>query len=36
MVQATDYLYVMRDDEILHGEPIIRGIRTPIRAIVET
>ncbi|MBD1916231.1 MULTISPECIES: DUF433 domain-containing protein [Cyanophyceae] len=36
MVQATDYLYVVRDDEILGGEPIIRGTRTPIRAIVET
>jgi len=35
MVQATDYLYVVRDDEILHGEPIIKGTRTPIRAIVE-
>ena len=36
MVQTTDYLYVVRDDEILNGEPIIRGTRTPIRAIVET
>jgi len=36
MVQATGYLYVVRDDEILHGEPIIRGTRTPVRAIVET
>jgi uncharacterized protein (DUF433 family) len=36
MVQATDYLYVVRDDEVLNGEPIIRGTRTPIRAIVET
>ncbi|MBE9108822.1 DUF433 domain-containing protein [Nodosilinea sp. LEGE 07298] len=36
MVQATDYLYVVRDDDILNGEPIIRGTRTPIRAIVET
>jgi len=36
MVQVTDYLYVVRDDEILSGEPIIRGTRTPIRAIVET
>jgi len=36
MVQATDYLYVVRDDEILHGEPIVRGTRTPVRAIVET
>jgi uncharacterized protein (DUF433 family) len=36
MVQATDYLYVVRDDEILSGEPIIKGTRTPVRAIVET
>lgn len=36
MVQATEYLYVVRDDEILHGEPIILGTRTPVRAIVET
>ena len=36
MVQATEYLYVVRDDDILNGEPIIRGTRTPIRAIVET
>lgn len=36
MVQVTDYLYVVRDDEILSGEPIIRGTRTPVRAIVET
>lgn len=36
MVQATEYLYVVRDDEILHGEPIIQGTRTPVRAIVET
>ncbi|MEO0375162.1 MAG: DUF433 domain-containing protein [Cyanobacteria bacterium P01_A01_bin.17] len=36
MVQVTEYLYVVRDDEILHGEPVIRGTRTPVRAIVET
>ena len=36
MVQATEYLYVVRDDEILHEEPIIQGTRTPVRAIVET
>ncbi|NJK74065.1 MAG: DUF433 domain-containing protein [Microcoleus sp. SU_5_6] len=36
MVIATEYLYLVRDDEILHGEPIIRGTRTPVRAIVET
>jgi uncharacterized protein (DUF433 family) len=36
MVQATDYLYIVKDDEILSGEPIIKGTRTPVRAIVET
>ena len=35
MVQATEYFYVVRDDEILSGEPIIQGTRTPVRAIVE-
>mgnify|MGYP003825902173 CR=1 FL=1 len=28
--------YVTRDQAILHGEPIIIGTRTPVRAIVET
>jgi len=36
MVQTTEYIYVVRDNEILQGEPIIRGTRTPVRAIVET
>jgi uncharacterized protein (DUF433 family) len=36
MVQATDYLYIVKDDAILGGEPIVRGTRTPVRAIVET
>ena len=36
MVHTTDYLYVVRDDEILGGEPIIQGTRTPVRAIAET
>ena len=35
MVQATDHLYIVTDDTILSGEPIIRGTRTPVRAIVE-
>jgi uncharacterized protein (DUF433 family) len=35
MVQATDYRYVVRDDDILQGEPIIQDTRTPVRAIVE-
>ena len=35
MMQATEHLYIVTDDQILHGEPIIRGTRTPVRAIVE-
>ncbi len=36
MVQATEHPYIVRDDGILSGEPIIKGTRTPVRAIVET
>ena len=36
MVQSTEYLYVVKDKNILNGEPIIKGTRTPVRAIVET
>ncbi len=35
MVRATDHCYISTDDHILNGEPIIRGTRTPVRAIVE-
>ena len=35
MTTATEHLYVVTDDGILGGEPIIKGTRTPIRAIVE-
>jgi uncharacterized protein (DUF433 family) len=35
MVQATAHLYIVTDNQILNGEPIIKGTRTPIRAIVE-
>ena len=35
MMQRTDHLYVVTDDQILSGEPIIAGSRTPVRAIVE-
>lgn len=35
MVQGTAHLYVVREDGILSGEPIIKGTRTPVRAIVE-
>jgi uncharacterized protein (DUF433 family) len=35
MIQATEQYYVVTDQDILGGEPIIRGTRTPVRAIVE-
>jgi uncharacterized protein (DUF433 family) len=35
MTTATEHLYVVTDDRILGGEPIIKGTRTPIRAIIE-
>jgi len=35
MMRHTEHLYVVTDDSILHGEPIIVGTRTPVRAIVE-
>lgn len=35
MVQTTAHAYIVTDDQILSGEPIIRGTRTPVRAIVE-
>jgi uncharacterized protein (DUF433 family) len=35
MTQATKHRYVVTNDRILSGEPIIEGTRTPVRAIVE-
>ncbi|HME00951.1 MAG TPA: DUF433 domain-containing protein [Terriglobia bacterium] len=35
MTMATEHLYVARDDDILGGEPIVKGTRTPVRAVVE-
>lgn len=35
MVLATQHRYVVTDPDILSGEPIIEGTRTPVRAIVE-
>lgn len=35
MMQRTDHLYIVTDNQILSGEPIIVGTRTPVRAIVE-
>ncbi|MDT5123284.1 MAG: hypothetical protein QOC96_2766 [Acidobacteriota bacterium] len=36
MTTATEHLYIETDEEILGGEPIIKGTRTPVRAVVET
>jgi uncharacterized protein (DUF433 family) len=35
MLTATEHPYVVTDEGILSGEPIIKGTRTPVRAIVE-
>ncbi|MDT5159514.1 MAG: hypothetical protein QOC61_2282 [Acidobacteriota bacterium] len=35
MSTATEHLYVVKDERILNGEPIIKETRTPIRAVVE-
>ena len=35
MIQATRHRYIVTDPDILSGEPIIEGTRTPVRAIVE-
>ena len=35
MTTTTSSRYVTRQPEILSGEPIIAGTRTPVRAIVE-
>ncbi len=35
MTTTTKHCYVVTDDQILNGEPIVKGTRTPVRAIVE-
>jgi uncharacterized protein (DUF433 family) len=35
MPTATEHLYIVKDARILSGEPIIKGTRTPVRAVVE-
>jgi len=35
MTIGTEHRYVVRDDDILGGEPIIVGTRVPVRAVVE-
>lgn len=34
MVQETEHCYIVKNDRILSGEPIVKGTRTPVRAIV--
>lgn len=35
MIQIIEQQYIVRNEKILSGEPIIQGTRTPVRAIVE-
>ena len=35
MTVGTERRYIVRDDDILGGEPIIVGTRVPVRAVVE-
>lgn len=35
MATITQHRYITVNDQILGGEPIIKGTRTPVRAIVE-
>ena len=35
MTTTTEYKYIVKDDALLGGEPVIKGTRTSVRAIVE-
>ena len=35
MITQTEHPHIERHEKILGGEPIIKGTRTPVRAIVE-
>lgn len=35
MVITTEHPYIVKNPKILSGEPVLKGTRTPIRAIVE-
>lgn len=35
MEPATKHRYIVRNDQILGGEPIVEGTRTPVRAVAE-
>lgn len=32
---ATEHPYIVKNQELLSGEPLIRGTKTPVRSIVE-
>jgi uncharacterized protein (DUF433 family) len=35
MSTATEHCHIVRETQVLGGEPVIKGTRTPVRAIVE-
>ncbi len=35
MSTQTEHCYIIKDERILSGEPIIKDTRTPVRAVVE-
>lgn len=35
MTRATEHPYIVTNEGILSGEPVVKGTRTPVRAIVE-
>ena len=35
MVALTEHCHIVRDDQILSGEPVIQGTRTSVRTVVE-
>jgi uncharacterized protein (DUF433 family) len=35
MITITENYYITAEEDILGGEPIVKGTRTPVRAIVE-
>lgn len=36
MLTVTEHPYIISESGILQGEPVIKGTRTPVRAIVES
>lgn len=35
-IQQTEHCHIIKNPNILKSEPIIKGTRTPVRAVVET